>query len=111
MQSPPCSSGVAISALMVDSTMEILIQIPDIILYRFNALHMHENKLTMCQEKALVLVVAFSVIVKHQYYIRLSVQESQFHVCLLPRLDACLVLSISSILILNVKALITRIRP
>ena len=37
------------------------------IVYRFNALHMHENKLSMCQEEALVLVGAFSVIVKLQY--------------------------------------------
>ena len=68
MQSPRCASGEATTiAVVVDSAMEILIQIPDIILYRFNALHMHENKLTMCQEKALVLVGAFSLIVKLQY--------------------------------------------
>ena len=67
-QSPRRGSGEATYiVVVVDSATEILIQNPDIILYRFNALHMHENKLSMCQEKALVLVGAFSVIVKLQY--------------------------------------------
>ena len=57
-QSPRRGSGEeTYIVVVVDSAMEMLIQIPDIILY----------KLTMCQEKALVLVGAFSVIVKLQY--------------------------------------------